>query len=355
MQKIWSIQYLRAAAALMVVLFHAQGMASEYFGARAPSFGAAGVDIFFVISGFIMWTTTASGSITPLSFIQHRILRIVPLYWTITLLLYFGWFIFRDRAALPPVADLIQSLLFIPYFSTRSGEIQPLLIAGWTLNFEMFFYLVFAGGLLQSRLRRLLFVGAVLCGLVSLRLWVPPATAMALTYTSPLMIEFAIGCLIGIAYENRALPRSAIIVCAAVLLIAAGLGTLFATMSLSAADISAYRFVCWGLPAALIVIGGICLEPQLRHWRLPALLGDASYSIYLTHSVALAALKNVVVFAGGALGLTATILFLIAGCLLSTATGVAVYYLVEKPLGGFFKAMVVQPGQKRAMVERSAV
>ena len=98
MPKILSIQYLRAAAALMVVFFHADGMAQEYFNFTGLSFGAAGVDIFFVISGFIMWITTASERITPASFAVNRIIRIVPLYWAMTLLLYGGWLIFRDPA-----------------------------------------------------------------------------------------------------------------------------------------------------------------------------------------------------------------------------------------------------------------
>ncbi|MDH8644554.1 acyltransferase family protein, partial [Klebsiella pneumoniae] len=78
MPKILSIQYLRAAAALMVVFFHADGMAEEYLNFGGLPFGAAGVDIFFVISGFIMWITTASERTTPASFAVTRIIRIVP-------------------------------------------------------------------------------------------------------------------------------------------------------------------------------------------------------------------------------------------------------------------------------------
>ena len=91
MSRIVSVQYLRAAAALMVVFFHAEGMAAEYFNVGWPSFGAAGVDIFFVISGFIMWITTAPERATPSSFVVNRVVRIVPLYWLATLLLYGGW------------------------------------------------------------------------------------------------------------------------------------------------------------------------------------------------------------------------------------------------------------------------
>lgn len=339
MPRIWSIQYLRAAAALMVVLFHAQGMAGEYFGAQGPAFGAAGVDIFFVISGFIMWTTTSSESVTPASFVKHRIVRIVPLYWAITLFLYAGWLIARGHVATPPIADLVRSLLFIPYVSARSGEIQPLLIAGWTLNFEMFFYAVFACALLLARRHRAVLVGAVLLGFVALRAFVSPATAIALTYTSPLLIEFVLGCMLGILYERKSLPAPVM----AVLIIALGSALMTATDALSAADIGFDRFIGWGVPAFLIVAGALGLEPFIRHWRLPALLGDASYSIYLSHSLTLATLKNGVLIAGGASSTMAIAAYLSIGCFVGATAGIAIYYLVEMPLTGFFRARLFKP------------
>ncbi|MFX8633201.1 hypothetical protein ABTM26_19635, partial [Acinetobacter baumannii] len=81
----------------------------------------------------------------------------------------------------------------------------------------------------------------------------------------------------------------------AVFLLATGCGLLLTSGVLSAANISASRFFHWGLPAFLIVTGALALEPKLKDWRLPMLLGDASYSIYLTHGVVLSAVKNAVV------------------------------------------------------------
>lgn len=328
MPKILSIQYLRAAAALMVVFFHADGMAQEYFHFQRLPFGAAGVDIFFVISGFIMWITTASERTTPASFAVNRIIRIVPLYWAMTLLLYGGWLIFRDPATVPSLWNLIRSLLFIPFVSPRTGEIQPLLIAGWTLNFEMFFYAVFALALLIARRHRAVFVCTVLSALIVSTLFVPPSGPVALTYTSPLLIEFMIGCLLGVMYERKALPRPAV----AVFLLATGCGLLLTSGVLSAANISASRFFHWGLPAFLIVTGALALEPKLKDWRLPMLLGDASYSIYLTHGVVLSTVKNAVVFSGnGAPSLLAGG-FILVGCLASVVGGVLVYRMIEMPL-----------------------
>jgi exopolysaccharide production protein ExoZ len=328
MSRILSIQYLRAAAALMVVFFHAEGMALEYFNVGWPSFGAAGVDIFFVISGFIMWITTAPERTTPSSFIVNRIVRIAPLYWLMTLLLYGGWLIFRDPALLPPVGNLVQSLLFIPFVSARTGEIQPLLITGWTLNYEMFFYAVFACGFLVTRRYRMLFIGVVLGSLVAVRLFVSPAGPLALTYTSPLLIEFVLGCFLGVMYERKALPRPAI----AVFLLVAGSVLLLSSGVVSAANVGGGRFMRWGLPAFLIVIGALSLEPFLKKSRLPVLFGDASYSIYLTHSVVLSTLKSAVLMVGIGAASLVTGGFIIAGCVASIAVGVLVYFFVETPL-----------------------
>ncbi|MES2751782.1 MAG: acyltransferase [Pseudomonadota bacterium] len=338
MPKILSIQYLRGAAALMVVFFHADGMAVEYFKFGGLLFGAAGVDIFFVISGFIMWIATSSERTTPASFVMGRIVRIVPLYWAMTLLLYGGWLIFRDPAVVPSIWNLLRSLLFIPFVSPRTGEIQPLLIPGWTLNFEMFFYAVFACALLLARRHRAVFVCTVLGALVASRLGISPSGPIAQTYTSPLLIEFMIGCLLGIIYERKSLPRPAI----ALFLLILGCVLLLGSGMLSAANIGVTRFLHWGLPAFLIVTGALGIEPMLRHWRLPALLGNASYSIYLTHAVVLAVLKDGVLKSGIGTGPVLTTVFVLAGCVVSIAAGVAVFYLVEKPLVAFCKILIAK-------------
>lgn len=350
MPRILSIQYLRGAAALMVVFFHADGMAMEYFNFGWSPFGAAGVDIFFVISGFIMWITTASAQTTPASFIAGRIVRIVPLYWVMTLLLYGGWVIFRDPATLPSLWNLMRSLLFIPFVSPRTGEIQPLLIAGWTLNFEMFFYAVFACGLLIARRHRALFVCSILGALVISRLWTSPSGPVALTYTSPLLIEFMIGCLLGIMYERRALPRPAV----AMFLLTVGVGLLLSSTTLSATDLNADRFFRWGLPAVLIVTGALGLEPALREWRPPLLLGDASYSIYLTHGLTLSAVKSVVLLLGADAQPLISSGFIFAGCVASVVAGVAIYYTIEKPLVAACKKPTVMGRRRSVVAQRTA-
>ena len=142
-----SIQYLRALAALLVVFVHAQ---EQYpIGGRIiPSaFGLGGVDLFFLISGFVMTFTAAQRPLTRLDFLKRRVVRIVPLYWTMTLatagLIFVAPALTRDSHF--AWSDLLTSLSFIPHYNAgKAGSISPIIKLGWTLNYEMFFYLVFA-------------------------------------------------------------------------------------------------------------------------------------------------------------------------------------------------------------------
>ena len=330
-----SIQYLRGIAAMMVVFFHAIGMTVEYFGSTWSPVGAAGVDIFFVISGFIMWVTTGP-SRTPASFITHRIVRVVPLYWCVTLALFTSWAIFRSSTPLPPLENLLKSLLFIPHISARTGQIEPLLIAGWTLNFEMFFYIIFAASLLLSKWSRAIFVFAILGLLVAIGQVLPSVSPVMTTYTSPLLLEFALGCLLGLIYQYQLLPRPSLgvtlCILGGILLCVSGTDT--------AADLSFRRLLHWGVPSFLIVAGFVSLEPIARDNRLLCLLGAASYSIYLTHSLSLAALKAFL-FALGLQGAQfMPSIFVVAGFVGGAVIGICAYQLFERPLLSFFKGLV---------------
>jgi hypothetical protein len=147
-----SIRTLRGLAALLVVGFHAAEKAGLSF-----KVGAIGVDLFFVISGFIIWVVTAQRPATPGTFLLNRAIRVVPLYWTITLLVA-GLALLVPSLLASRVLDparLLASLLFIPHLDA-AGMPWPLLAPGWTLNHEAFFYLVFAAGLLLPRPARAL-------------------------------------------------------------------------------------------------------------------------------------------------------------------------------------------------------
>jgi exopolysaccharide production protein ExoZ len=324
-----SIQYLRGLAALSVLLYHtrlevAPPGPSEPFHLYGFAFG---VDIFFVVSGFIMWTTTQGARQSPLGFLRLRIVRIVPLYW-LALALYLAvlWLQAGDGPdQLPRPDEVVKAYLFIPYIDSLTGLNSPYYTLGWTLNYEMFFYLVFAGALVRaSNTLRFTAVAAILAGLVLLRLVVGADDPILFRITSPLLLEFLAGMAIAAALRRGfALPAPAA-------LLALALAFAFMVL-LSSGHIDRWpRAVYFGVPATLIVLGAVSLEDRLARWPVPPLLllGDASYSLYLSHGIVLK-----LVFAGLASSVLLHPLAAFLGVLaLELALGVACYRRIEQPM-----------------------
>lgn len=315
MTSIHSIQYLRGLAACAVVCFHV----SEQFGGPFDV-GAAGVDVFFVISGFIMWVTTAGRPANPWRFMGRRITRIVPLYWIVTLLtaagillkpqFFYGHFF--------SVANFVGSLFFLPVL--QEDALHPIVVQGWTLCYEMMFYLVFTLVLfLGERWRFGVLVGA-LAAIVALHFVVPAGYARA--FTDPIVIEFAAGVVVGRWWLRGArLPLGAALAMAGVGVLLLAAGPLF--------DADLPRALRWGLPAALIVAGAVFAE-RARPFKpavLPTFLGDASYSIYLWHLAAGVLATGVVLRTG--LPVVLQPVTILVGTLAFSAV---LYLVVEKPL-----------------------
>jgi exopolysaccharide production protein ExoZ len=321
-----SIQYLRGFAALGVLLYHASQRAGATFGA-----GAAGVDVFFVISGFIMWTVSARRTAGPGDFLVRRAGRIVPLYWTVTLLVV-GLDLLRP-SLFPNMrldaSHVIHSLLFLPY-GNQMGVVPPVIVPGWTLNYEVFFYVVFAFTLLLPAGRRAWVLTAVLGGLCLLGLFLPHGRWPAVdTYCDPLVLEFVAGAWLAKAAAAGRLGGTAVAWAA----IAAGL-LILAGVAATGADVSFWvRLPYWGLPAVLIVWGALSLEGA---GRVPViaplkLLGDASYSIYLAHGLAVSFVFKLI---GGRDWPVAVQLLLVVP--FAVLAGLACYVLVERPLLALF-------------------
>ncbi|WP_245308004.1 acyltransferase family protein [Rhizobium etli] len=118
---VYSIQYLRAVAAIAVTIFHV----AFIFGWNFVPL-AAGVDLFFIISGFIMWTISDARPTAPLQFIRNRIQRVLPIYWICTLLFVIAATVSPKNYdnAVFNAADIIRSLLFVPY-ADGTGVVQP--------------------------------------------------------------------------------------------------------------------------------------------------------------------------------------------------------------------------------------
>lgn len=285
-----TIQVLRGAAASLVVLHHCALAA----GARTPTdslvvnsglgrLGACGVDIFFAISGFIMvFTTQRKGGIEDaVIFAKRRVLRIYPLYWIwsiVLLMLWVGGLTLKSSHYTS--SFLIQSFLLIPCFNGHNYH--PFLDQGWTLSFEVLFYLVFACAILLGlRKSKLLFLAGAFTALSCLSRLLPVHSGVRYLLSDSIMIEFLYGVLAAEVFIRlQALRDAWWIKILPFVLTTAGCVALLCTRKLEVTE--GIRFVVYGLPALAIVFGGAMSGARPRP-RLLVYFGDASYSIYLTH------------------------------------------------------------------------
>ena len=339
-----SIQYLRAVAALLIVIYHIslQLYRLGYTGPM-PTFSSIGVDIFFVISGFIMWYTTFDRNIGTGEFWRHRVIRIGPLYWLIT---SFYVLVLLIRPTLIQSGQwnlfhIVASYLFIPAaHPVIPQEMWPLVIPGWTLNYEMFFYLLFGFTLMLPVGIRAAAMAAILACLVGLQFFNPPANSILGFYSSSVVLEFAFGVLLGHLFTRNvaASRRSAVVMILTGAVLAVSLGSIFPDFP---------RALVGGVPALLVVAGAVFFERShhVVEVALPKLLGDASYSLYLSHGAVLSALGQFWL----ALHFPPTsqpisfILFLAAGIVCTSIAGIAIYKLVERPLVTYLSRYFKRP------------
>jgi len=276
-----NVQSLRATAAFLVVFVHLSGLLKTL---NLPAFGTGGVDLFFVISGFVMVHATRAHKPTWNSFIKNRIARIVPIYWVATIAVFVAANIAHSlvrEIGEYNFVNLLKSLFFVPYAKT-TGLVRPILFVGWTLDYEMFFYLLFAFGLaLKNYILGLLCVVVILVLLVASGLVFQPSSVIPTFYCNPMMLEFALGMGVGLWVERAPDAASPIARCCLLLsllglpLIVIGPVVWPHTPSLFTA----------GIPAAILVTGAVLLERwgwfvQTR-WIMA--VGDASYIFYLSH------------------------------------------------------------------------
>lgn len=346
----YNIQALRGIAVLLVIFYHLAGVQSKSSTAYAlPDilhFGAIGVDIFFLISGFLMMAITRDaqhGFNTALQFMKRRLLRIYPIYWLvsipITYLVFFSSRDFLNNIYLNPNA--IRQIPDLPNYLLKSAllfpqvNLPPLTIS-WTLIHEVYFYCVFSLLLLLPQRAHgwLLLAWSA----VTLIFWgiLKPTQYQPISYLlcNPLTLEFTAGCLLAMLltqqkpFTNK--PHFFLLLgCAA-----------FSVSWLAWVASNGYEFPIADdrvlfllLPCALILAAVVSMEQQKQY--LPQLLqkiGDASYSLYLTHIIFLSIGRKIWKLQGFEDSLFNNLWFwpsLFAAALIA---GIACYHLLEKPL-----------------------
>ena len=264
------VQFLRGIAAFSILIAHTPYLQGGHFG----------VDLFFVISGFIMMYVTERSHE---NFLLKRAVRIIPLYWLGTLGLYSLAWIAPGllNTASTDVTNLLKSLFFIPYFNGHTFE--PLLRLGWTLNYEVFFYLVFFISMSCSHRYRAAITTALLLSFVVLGHLVQPENSVANFYSSPILLEFVYGMLAFYIFRATQSRRENMGYGRARLYALLGTVLYIAMFFIPWPEDYTTRYLIWGLPSLLVfmlvAIGG----SNVKTLGFFVLLGNVSYSLYLLH------------------------------------------------------------------------
>jgi len=324
MRKLNSIRILRAVAATTVIVHHVMIT-------NGTAFGAFRVDIFFVLSGFVIALALGAGTITVRDFVVSRVARIVPLYWLMTLVVFTGAVLKPDlfNSTTANVGELLKSLLFIPY-QKESGQMYPMLFVGWTLNYEMLFYAVSALALLLLRERRFAFITLLLGALFFCASAARPTHAVWLFLAQDRLLEFPLGIAAWMVWKRGTrvpVPLAAVGVVAMYVFMTCAEWALPGTPPL----------VRNGLPSFCLVLCALSLEGVIadnRCTRALAYIGDASYATYLSHPFVVEGMRKLLPrFVHGFDVRTLSGAMLAIVC--ATCVGCLFYRFVDRPL---FKA-----------------
>ena len=325
------IQLLRYFAALLVVVTHATGSFSEkILGLGAGQYwflGMSGVDIFFVISGFVMAATAEKFQTNNngcKEFALRRIIRVVPLYWGATSVKVALAIILPSLAVHSKldITYIISCYLFIPSLNA-DNEYLPILTVGWTLIYEMFFYLMISIALFLG-FNVLKFVATVF-SLLSLLTLLKQDNSLAIFYfTNPIVLEFCYGMLVFLIVK-RYIEQLQGWGC---ILIAIGVLSLF-FIDINSAQLG-LRFIYWGIPASMIVLGVALTEEFFRTKLLSKIsyLGDTSYSLYLLHPFIIPFVMLVI----GKFNLALMPMAVMACIVISSGVAIFSYEKIEKPI-----------------------
>lgn len=369
MRKLKSIQALRAIAAIAVMFAHLYGIEARQPEATPllPDLalhGMAGVDLFFVISGFIMvWVAGdwQAGRQSSLTFLYARATRIYPTWWLFAgILSVYFWITLGvpwDPTEVAPTVlsgaeHLIKSALLIPQ------DTLPVLQLGWTLVHEMYFYLGFALILLLPRAWRLpamgvwatLIISAIIADQTRFH-----ATSLISLIFHPMSLEFLMGAAIGWVIKAGWTKYAGPVLALGLI----GLVSSFWTVNMLSLDPSfpVRRTLIMGTAAACIVYGLVALELRngAGRWAIPALvrIGDWSYSLYLCHILVIAGVARFYYPVFGQASVAAKLGYLLLASLAAIAIAGLSYSLFERPTLRLFRrwrptnSLPPDPAQRR--------
>jgi exopolysaccharide production protein ExoZ len=307
---------------------------------HAFAVGASGVHIFFVISGFVMVYTSIRSNLKPLAFLKRRLIRIYPIYWVL-----FGAYLaahqFLGTAYHIGLGDLGKALLLLPGYSAT--VIGP----GWTLTFEMYFYLCFTIALVGGVRRGLLVLSLFyLASVVAGRL-LPPDAPWAKVMTDSLLLEFITGAWLGMIYARGfglTEKVGAVFIVVALALFGSGFWLDYNRLP---------SVISWGIPSLLLVTGALAFETRMKSssGQFFGRLGDSSYFLYLSH-VLIVDLIIATPLSSLNRSATAAIAMSFPFALACTAIAAGGYKAIELPLLKGLKKVALQQGAISARQRR---
>lgn len=338
---LFSLQLLRALAAILVVIHHSSHLNPEFKILDFGTFGIVGVDIFFVLSGFIMIYISPDNACYK-QFIKSRVARIVPLYFIFTSLLILLVSIKPDlfRTVVYSFPHYVSSILFLP-FEAPDGRVRPLLSIGWTLNFEFYFYLLFALFCTFKPKLRILFISLSMVLVSCLSLFIFTENTLLEFYANSIFVEFIFGMILAVIFKSGYYFNKQ----SSFVLFVFSFVLFFVLQN---TNLHQYRVLVYGLPAFLLVVSSIGLEiNSAKIWQNKIMagvflkVGDASYSLYLSHIFTLGVFRVVwdKILPNG-LGLNIWIdfcIFIFCSTLVCIIASLFVNKYVERPSSRLFK------------------
>jgi peptidoglycan/LPS O-acetylase OafA/YrhL len=344
MKKLIYLEWARGIAALLVVLHHATLDAPAFYNYKPFNnffyFGMAGVDFFFVLSGFIIYYIHSNDNGTFISIKNYtlkRFIRIYPPFLFVSSIIFVAYLVNQnatERTELFDIEFLIKSFLLLP------NPMPPLLTVSWTLIHEVFFYLLFIIIILNKQLG--IFVFILWGGAISLlAIFDTPLNFPYSFYFNLHNLEFIFGLFVAYIFNNKTLDFfnkniNFIFIVSLTIFILNGINQDYKLINIDAS----IRLITYGLSSAVILLSIINFSNQFYKNKILSLLGLASYSIYLIHVPLLSILHRIISKFHIQAYIHPNLIFLII-VFLSVLGGILMYFFIEKPITNYLKNKLI--------------